>query len=169
MEENEMNIPEQGEAALQSDNSALAGSGDTGLDLAAIIRDNFGVPGEPMNRYSPLALAFMGDSVYEIVIRSMVVQEANRPAGQLNKMKIKYVNAAAQAKIIEYLEPRLTEEESEVYKRGRNAKSYTSAKNQSVTDYRKATGLEALCGYLYLKGDMARLLELLKDGVSVIE
>ncbi|WP_242830109.1 Mini-ribonuclease 3 [Butyrivibrio sp. XPD2002] len=169
MEENEMNIPEQGEAALQSDNSALAGSGDTRLDLAAIIRDNFGVPGEPMNRYSPLALAFMGDSVYEIVIRSMVVQEANRPAGQLNKMKIKYVNAAAQAKIIEYLEPRLTEEESEVYKRGRNAKSYTSAKNQSVTDYRKATGLEALCGYLYLKGDMARLLELLKDGVSVIE
>ncbi|WP_242834389.1 Mini-ribonuclease 3 [Butyrivibrio sp. FC2001] len=169
MEENEMNIPEHGEAALQSDNSALSGSGDTGLDLAAIIRDNFGVPGEPMNRYSPLALAFMGDSVYEIVIRSMVVQEANRPAGQLNKMKIKYVNAAAQAKIIEYLEPRLTEEESEVYKRGRNAKSYTSAKNQSVTDYRKATGLEALCGYLYLKGDMARLLELLKDGVSVIE
>ncbi|MCR5343786.1 MAG: ribonuclease III [Butyrivibrio sp.] len=164
-----MNIPEQGEAALQSDNSALAGSGDTGLDLAAIIRDNFGVPGEPMNRYSPLALAFMGDSVYEIVIRSMVVQEANRPAGQLNKMKIKYVNAAAQAKIIEYLEPSLTEEESEVYKRGRNAKSYTSAKNQSVTDYRKATGLESLCGYLYLKGDMARLLELLKDGVSVIE
>ena len=71
--------------------------------------------------------------------------------------------------IIEYLEPKLTEEESEVYKRGRNAKSYTSAKNQSVTDYRKATGLEALCGYLYLKGDMVRLLELLKDGVSVIE
>ncbi len=139
------------------------------FDLAAVVREIFGVPGEPMNRYSPLALAFMGDSVYEIIIRSMVVQEANRPAAQLNKMKIKYVNAAAQARIIEYLEPKLTEEESEVYKRGRNAKSYTSAKNQSVTDYRKATGLEALCGYLYLKGDMVRLLELLKDGVSVIE
>lgn len=138
-------------------------------DLAAIIRETFSVPGEPMNRYSPLALAFMGDSVYEIIIRSIVVQEANRPAGQLNKMKIKYVNAAAQAKIIEYLEPKLTEEETEVYKRGRNAKSYTSAKNQSVTDYRKATGLEALCGYLYLKGDMGRLLELLQDGVSVID
>ena len=138
-------------------------------DLAAIIRETFSVPGEPMNRYSPLALAFMGDSVYEIIIRSIVVQEANRPAGQLNKMKIKYVNAAAQAKIIEYLEPKLTEEETEVYKRGRNAKSYTSAKNQSVTDYRKATGLEALCGYLYLKGEMGRLLELLQDGVSVID
>lgn len=138
-------------------------------DLAAIIRETFSVPGEPMNRYSPLALAFMGDSVYEIIIRSIVVQEANRPAGQLNKMKVKYVNAAAQAKIIEYLEPKLTEEETEVYKRGRNAKSYTSAKNQSVTDYRKATGLEALCGYLYLKGEMGRLLELLQDGVSVID
>ena len=138
-------------------------------DLAATVRETFSVPGEPMNRYSPLALAFMGDSVYEIIIRSIVVQEANRPAGQLNKMKVKYVNAAAQAKIIEYLEPRLTDEETEVYKRGRNAKSYTSAKNQSVTDYRKATGLEALCGYLYLKGDMGRLLELLQDGVSVID
>ncbi|WP_081675409.1 Mini-ribonuclease 3 [Butyrivibrio sp. LC3010] len=143
---------------------------ETGFpDLAGTVRECFDVPGEPMNRYSPLALAFIGDSVYEIIIRSIVVQEANRPAGQLNKIKIKYVNAAAQAKIVEYLEPQLTEEECEVYKRGRNAKSYTSAKNQSVTDYRKATGFEALCGYLYLKGDMKRLLELLKDGISVIE
>ena len=139
------------------------------LNLAEAVRENFGVPGEPMNRYSPLALAFMGDSVYEIIIRSIVVQEANRPAGQLNKIKVKYVNAAAQAKIIEFLEPQLTDEESDVYKRGRNAKSYTSAKNQSVNDYRKATGLEALCGYLYLKGDMDRLIELLKKGVEIIE
>ncbi|WP_081846613.1 Mini-ribonuclease 3 [Butyrivibrio sp. AE3004] len=138
-------------------------------DLAGMIRESFSVPGEPMNRYSPLALAFMGDSVYEIIIRSIVVQEANRPAGQLNKIKVKYVNAAAQARIIEYLEPKLTDEESDAYKRGRNAKSYTSAKNQSINDYRKATGLEALCGYLYLKGDMARLIELLQDGISVID
>ncbi|WP_022762602.1 MULTISPECIES: Mini-ribonuclease 3 [unclassified Butyrivibrio] len=142
---------------------------DNNIDLAAIIRENFAVPGEPMNRYSPLALAFMGDSVYEIIIRSIVVQEANRPAGQLNKIKVKYVNAAAQAKIIEFLEPDLTEEELDAYKRGRNAKSYTSAKNQSVTDYRKATGLEALCGYLYLKGDLDRLIELLKKGIEVID
>ncbi len=138
-------------------------------DLAGVIRENFDVPGEPMNRYSPLALAFMGDSVYEIIIRSMVVQETNRPAGQLNKIKVKYVNAAAQARIIEFIEPELTEDELDVYKRGRNAKSYTSAKNQSITDYRKATGFEALCGYLYLKGDMDRLIELLKKGVTVID
>lgn len=138
-------------------------------DLAAVVRNEFEVSGEPMNRYSPLALAFMGDSVYEIIIRSIVVQEANRPAGQLNKIKVKYVNAAAQAKIIEYIEPLLSDEESDVYKRGRNAKSATSAKNQSVNDYRKATGLEALCGYLYLKGDMNRLISLLKKGIEVIE
>ena len=147
----------------------ISGSTEGSLDLASKVRESFDVPGEPMNRYSPLALAFMGDSVYEIIIRSIVVQEANRPAGQLNKIKVKYVNAAAQAKIIEFLEPFLTDEESDVYKRGRNAKSYTSAKNQSVNDYRKATGLEALCGYLYLKGDMERLIDLLKKGVDVIE
>jgi ribonuclease-3 family protein len=138
------------------------------LDLAAVLRKEFDVPGEPMNRYSPLALAFMGDSVYEIIIRSIVVQTANRPAGQLNKLKVKFVNAAAQAQIIEALESELTEEELDVYKRGRNAKSYTSAKNQSVTDYRKATGFEALCGYLYLKGDMERLISLVKKGLTDI-
>lgn len=139
------------------------------IDLAAAVREEFKVDGEPMNRYSPLALAFMGDSVYEVIIRSIVVQMGNRPAGALNKMKVKYVNAAAQAKIIEALEDDLTEEEQDVYRRGRNANSATSAKNQSVADYRKATGLEALCGYLYLKGEMDRLLSLLKKGVETIE
>ena len=135
-------------------------------DLAGAIREKFEVPGADMNRYSPLALAFMGDSVYEIIIRSIVVQTANRPAGQLNKIKVKFVNAAAQAKMIEILEPELTEEEMDAYKRGRNAKSYSSAKNQSVADYRKATGLEALCGYLYLKGDMDRLFYLIRKGMD---
>ena len=135
-------------------------------DLAGVIRERFEVPGEPMNRYSPLALAFIGDSVFEIIIRSIVVQTANRPAGQLNKIKVKFVNAAAQAKMIEALESELTDEEMDAYKRGRNAKSYTSAKNQSVADYRKATGLEALCGYLYLKGDLDRLFYLIRKGMD---
>ncbi len=135
-------------------------------DYAALVRDTFEGPGEPMNRYSPLALAFMGDSVYEIIVRSIVVQTANRSPGQLNKIKVKFVNAAAQAKMIGALENELTEEEMDAYKRGRNAKSYTSAKNQSISDYRKATGLEALCGYLYLKGDTGRLFELIKKGMD---
>ncbi len=137
-------------------------------DYAALVRDTFEVPGEALNRYSPLALAFMGDSVYEIIIRSIVVQTANRPAGQLNKLKIKFVNAAAQARMAEILEGELSEDELDAYKRGRNAKSYTSAKNQSITDYRKATGLEALCGYLYLKGDTERLFYLIKKGMEEI-
>ncbi len=138
-------------------------------DIAGIIREKFEVPGAEMNRYSPLALAFMGDSVYEIIVRSIVVQSANRPAGQLNKIKVKFVNAAAQARMIEALEPELTEEETDAYKRGRNAKSYTTAKNQSIADYRKATGLEALCGYLYLKGDMDRLFFLIRKGMDELE
>ena len=135
-------------------------------DIAAHIRGIFEVPGEPINRYSPLALAFMGDSVYEVIVRSIVVQSANRPAGQLNRIKVKFVNAGAQAQMIELLEPELTEDEMDAYKRGRNAKSYTSAKNQSIGDYRKATGLEALCGYLYLKGDIDRLFFLIKKGMD---
>ncbi len=142
---------------------------DNNIDLAKAIREKFGVSGEPINRYSPLTLAFIGDSVFEIIIRSIVVQSGNRPAGALNKMKIRYVNAASQAKIIEAIEDELTEEEADIYKRGRNANSATSAKNQSVADYRKATGLEALCGYLYLLGETDRLLELLKKGVEVID
>ena len=138
-------------------------------DIAGVIRQQFEVSGADMNRYSPLALAFMGDSVYEIIIRSIVVQTANRPAGQLNKIKVKFVNAAAQAKMIEILEPELTEEEMDAYKRGRNAKSYSSAKNQSVADYRKATGLEALCGYLYLKGDLDRLFYLIRKGMDELQ
>ena len=137
-------------------------------DISGVIRERFEVPGEPINRYSPLALAFIGDSVYEIIIRSIVVQAANRPAGQLNKIKVKFVNAAAQARMIEALEPELSPGECEVYKRGRNAKSGTSAKNQSVTDYRKATGLEALCGYLYLNGELDRLFYLIKIGMDFI-
>ena len=71
--------------------------------------------------------------------------------------------------MIEVLEEELTEEERNVYHRGRNAKSYTSAKNSSITDYRKATGLEALCGYLYLQGRMDRVLELVKNGLYKLE
>jgi len=142
---------------------------DNNVDLAKVIREKFEIPGEPINRYSPLTLAFIGDSVYEIMIRSIVVQKGNRPAHALNKMKIKYVNAAAQAKIIEFIEDLLTDEEADIYRRGRNANSATSAKNQSMTDYRKATGLEALCGYLYLTGEVDRLLELLKKGIEVID
>ena len=110
-------------------------------------------------QYSPLALAFLGDSVYEILVREYLVREANRPAAKLHEQKIQLVCAAFQAQAIDRLIPLLTEEETAVYKRGRNANN-TVPRHTSAQDYHKATGLEALCGYLHLLGEQARLEEL---------
>lgn len=115
--------------------------------------------------YSPLALAYMGDAVYEILIRTMIVSAANQQVNKYHKKSSNYVKAESQAKLIVKLEPYLTEEEEAVYKRGRNAKSYTTAKNASMIDYRMATGFEALVGYLYLKNDWSRLMELIEIGL----
>ena len=113
--------------------------------------------------YSPLTLAYIGDAVYDLVIRTVVVERANRSANKLHKTVIRYVNAGTQAQMAMAIEEELTEEEKAVYHRGRNAKSYTSAKNASIADYRKATGLEALFGYLYLRGETDRLLMLVRS------
>lgn len=112
--------------------------------------------------YSPLALAYIGDAVYDLVIRTVVVEHANRSANELHKSTVKFVKAEAQATMIEALAGVLTEEEELVYKRGRNAKPHSTAKNASVKDYRKATGFEALMGYLYLQNRMDRALELIQ-------
>lgn len=113
----------------------------------------------PARQYSPLALAFLGDSVYEILVREYLVREANRPAAKLHEQKIQLVCAAFQAQAIDRLIPLLTEEETAVYKRGRNANN-TVPRHTSAQDYHKATGLEALFGYLHLLGEQARLEEL---------
>ena len=110
-------------------------------------------------QYSPLALAFLGDSVYEILVREYLVREANRPAAKLHEQKIQLVCAAFQAQAIDRLIPLLTEEEMAVYKRGRNANN-TVPRHTSAQDYHKAAGLEALFGYLHLLGERARLEEL---------
>ena len=107
-------------------------------------------------QYSPLALAFLGDSVYEILVREYLVREANRPAAKLHEQKIQLVCAAFQAQAIDRLIPLLTEEETAVYKRGRNANN-TVPRHTSAQDYHKAT---ALFGYLHLLGEQARLEEL---------
>ncbi|MCM1569924.1 MAG: ribonuclease III [Roseburia sp.] len=117
--------------------------------------------------YSPLTLAYIGDGVYDLIIRSVVVERANRPANYLHRITVKYVKAQAQAQVIEALMPYLTEEEEAVYRRGRNAKPHTVAKNATRIDYCKATGFEALIGYLYLTGRMDRLMELVKQGIEL--
>ncbi len=138
------------------------------LSLSSRIRELFGLKEVDMKAYSPLTLAYIGDAAYELVIRTMVVEKGNRQASQLHRLTTSYVKAQAQAAMIEALEQELTEEELAIYKRGRNAKSYTSAKNASILDYRKATGLEALIGYLYLSGREERVLFLIKEGISRI-
>lgn len=116
---------------------------------------------EPQARmYSPLTLAFLGDAVYSLMVRDMLTKQANKPTGKLHKESVKLVNAAFQAEMIRTLLPHLTEDEAAVFKRGRNAHSAHSPKNQSEADYRYATGFEALFGYLYLCGQTDRLKEL---------
>lgn len=139
---------------------------EEGVSLVSQIREIFALPEVDVRSYSPLALAYIGDDVYDIIIRTMVVEKANRSAHDLHLISSRYVKAQTQAAMIEALGDVLTEEEEAVYKRGRNAKAYTTAKNASVADYRKATGLEALVGYLYLQNKMDRILELIKEGIQ---
>lgn len=113
-----------------------------------------------LNELSPLTLAFIGDGVYDLLVREKLVCEANRPVGALNNEKIKTVCCTAQAKIARELLPNLNEEETDVFRRGKNAHAMTVPKNAKRGDYHTATGLEALFGYLYLKGSEERLREL---------
>ena len=135
------------------------------VSLLEQIKQSFAVKEVDIRTYSPLTLAYIGDAIFDLIIRTVVVERANEPANRLHHKTVKYVNAKTQAEMIEALLPELSEEEIAVYKRGRNAKSYTSAKNASIGDYRKATGLEALMGYLYLQGRTERILELVKNGL----
>ena len=121
-----------------------------------------GVKEVDVREYSPLTLAYIGDSIYDLIIKSLVVNEGNRPVKELHRQTSRYVKASAQSQMMRVLQDKLTEEEHGVYKRGRNAKSVSPARNQSVTDYRRATGFEALMGYLYLRQEWTRMLELLK-------
>jgi ribonuclease-3 family protein len=110
-----------------------------------------------LKTYSPLTLAYIGDAVFEIIIRTLIVEKGQRAANTLHKHTTKIVCAQTQAQMIEAVYDDLSEEEQDIYRRGKNTKIHSSAKNASLSDYRKATGLEALCGYLFLKNDTARI------------
>jgi ribonuclease-3 family protein len=129
-----------------------------------LIREYFRLPEVDVKSYSPLTLAFLGDGVYEIIVRTIVVSIGNNHPNRLHNMSAHIVKAHSQRLMVEALEPYLTDEERDVLRRGRNAKSYTHAKNASVSDYRIATGFEALLGYLYLKDDQERILWLIRKG-----
>ena len=121
-----------------------------------------------IREYSPLALAYIGDCIFDLVIKSLVMNEGNKQVQKMHKETSSYVQASAQSKMMRTIQEHLTEEEHGIYKRGRNAKSVSPAKNQSITDYRRATGFEALMGYLYLTGQYERLFTLVHDGLEKI-
>ena len=134
-------------------------------DFIGIIRQVLDVKQVDVMSYSPLTLAYIGDDAYDLVIRTYLLGKGNMPVNKLNRMADGLVRAKAQSDMMDVIEPMLDEEEHAVYKRGRNAKSYTKAKNATVADYRRATGFEALMGYLYLQGRHVRMVELIRAGI----
>ena len=120
------------------------------------------------NTIKPLALAYLGDTIFDVYVRSLLVASGQQDAHKLHEKATKLVNAASQARLMRMLLDKLTEEEMTVYKHGRNQHPYSLPKNQSPVDYKTATGLEALLGYLYLNNREDRVIELLNYGLNLI-
>ena len=151
----------------------MTNTNDSNMNDSAVNNFNFGelkkgfheafhLEEKDLRTYSPLTLAYIGDGVYELVIRTVLVKKGNCPVNQLHRKASSLVKAASQSAMMEFIEPMLTEEEHSVYRRGRNAHSPTMAKHATMADYRRATGFEALMGYLYLKEDFCRIVELVQ-------
>lgn len=133
------------------------------------LKETFDLQTQDMKTYSPLTLAYIGDAIYELVVRTVLVERGNTQVKKLHQRASRLVKASAQSAMIETLKPYLTEEEMSEFKRGRNAKAATMAKNATMSDYRRATGFEALMGYLYLTEQWERMLELMKIGIREVE
>ena len=127
----------------------------------------FNIERKEATESSPLVLAYIGDAVYELIVRSILVSMGNRPVNKLNKDSTSLVKAGAQSEIVKLISDKLSEEEYTVFKRGRNSSPHTMAKNASMTDYKYATGFEALIGFLYLDNRCDRALELVKLGIDL--
>ena len=139
------------------------------VNLKEKFMNEFGLQEQDIRTYSPLTLAYIGDAIFELAVRTVLVERKNTQPEKLHKAATKIVKAETQALMIEALKEDLTEEEMAVYKRGRNAKAVTRAKNATMSEYRRATGFETLMGYLYLKGDIERMIELIHLGVEKAE
>ncbi len=139
-----------------------------GFEFDSYMHELFQMEEVDIHTYSPLTLAYIGDCIYDLIIRSLVVNHGNKQVNKLHRETSTLVQASTQSLMMRAMQEQLTEEEHAVYKRGRNAKSVSPAKNQSITDYRRATGFEALLGYLYLKKEWKRMLDLVKIGLDSI-
>ena len=140
-----------------------------GFDWESYMRREFEMKEVNIDSYSPLTLAYIGDSVYDLIIKSLVINEGNKQVKKLHQETSHMVQASAQSEMMRVIQGVLTEEEHAVYRRGRNAKSVSPARNQSLTDYRRATGFEALMGWLYLKSDWKRIIDLVKIGLAHLD
>ena len=121
---------------------------------------NYNSSVENINEIPTLNLAFIGDGVYDLLVREYLVSHSNLHVGELNRQKVELVNCKSQAQFIRQLQYTLTEEELSVYKRGRNTQTGSVSKHSTIADYHAATGLETLFGWLYLKGEKDRINEL---------
>ena len=140
-----------------------------GFDWESYMRREFEMKEVNIDSYSPLTLAYIGDSVYDLIIKSLVINEGNKQVKKLHQETSHMVQASAQSEMMRVIQGVLTEEEHAVYRRGRNAKSVSPARNQSLTDYRRSTCFEALMGWLYLKSDWKRIIDLVKIGLTHLD
>ena len=138
------------------------------MEIDAYIRERINIKKQDITTYSPLTLAYIGDGVFDLIIRTVVVDKGNTSPNELHRHTSSIVKAHTQALMAEALMEELTEEEHDVYRRGRNAKSFTTAKNATVADYRTATGFEALMGYLYLEDRFDRAVYLSRRALDLL-
>lgn len=137
--------------------------------VVPILQKSLGVGPVDASQYSPLALAYMGDSVYELLIRTRIVSEANMQVNKLNKRGSELAMAKTQARLLELLAQELTEEERRWIQRGKNAKVVNIPKSCTAHEYHMATGFECLLGFLYLDGQLKRLSELVGKAWVLLE
>lgn len=142
--------------------------GDTeeSLNICRYIEDVFNIEKPDFRTMSPLNYAFIGDCIFDLVVRTIYVSKGTTSVNKLHKNCSAHVRAGAQMQIFKLIEEELSEEELLIAKRGRNAKIHSSAKNATLREYRYATGMETMVGYLYMKGEMKRVVELMKMGIE---
>ena len=135
--------------------------------LNKYLNEKFGIEGKDIRTYSPLTLAYIGDAIFDVIIRSILVNKGNTAVNKLHKRASDIVKAGTQSAFIKALMDNLTEEEADIYRRGRNSKPHTKAKNATTMDYLDATGFDV--GYLYLTDNMDRICELVELGIERLE
>lgn len=137
--------------------------------LNSYLKERFNLKDNDIRTYSPLTLAYIGDAIFDVVIRTIIVDKGNTSVNNLHRKAAALVRATTQAQMVSALMDELTEEEKEFYRRGRNSKPHTKAKNASTREYLEATGFEAIIGFLYLQDDWDRITHIVKCGLEKIE